>query len=306
MVRTHRNSDEDGKNSGMLHDQSTVTNQIEQRGDPLPRVARSLNSGKRALKDDRTVGEFSNDLKPRAMSKRIHRVQRSNETTTVPVAEEETTGSNRSAQVKEEEHQDSVDLERLGRIPEGPEEINECQEYTEEEKEKNVAFCCYICTCSDKRKAKVDDFANDAFVQSGAGGLFHRRCCHKQYVLPPDFHWKPVFEAASFQWEENLVNEELKAPEWPKSMDKALRRRIMEESTTYSNDLKKAYTDKNNGANCACARLQRFGRGLTCIAYFLRHHQAVLSSSEYNTARLQFRKLPNANRPAVVLVCTAA
>lgn len=89
-----------------------------------------------------------------------------------------------SARVHEEEQQN---------IPPG---------MTDEEMEKQIAFCCFNCYCPNDHRAKVP--SDDRFIISSSNGLYHRRCCHGVIDAPRD-DWCSPFEDALFYCEDALI-----------------------------------------------------------------------------------------------------
>lgn len=63
---------------------------------------------------------------------------------------------------------------------------------TNEDMEKQVAFCCCRCFCPEEDKNQIP--VDDPFIQEGEARLYHRRCCHKVYHPDPD--WMSPYQKA--------------------------------------------------------------------------------------------------------------
>jgi len=82
---------------------------------------------------------------------------------------------------------------------------------SEEEAELLAPFCCAVCACSDqqKRKVETDRYHNFNWFQlDDLEGVWHRRCCHKQYKINSESFTLPFLRA-------NTLTEQLMFSEKP-------------------------------------------------------------------------------------------
>ena len=54
--------------------------------------------------------------------------------------------------------------------------VQKARDWTDEEIEEKLAFCCSVCKCSEDRKARIP--ADDEYIQATEDLFWHRKCCH--------------------------------------------------------------------------------------------------------------------------------
>ena len=76
--------------------------------------------------------------------------------------------------------------------------------YSDDEIEDQLAFCCYKCGCSEKKRQQFED---DPYICPDQTSLWHRRCCHDAWAQEFQQNWLPPYDVAMIKAEDVLLQE---------------------------------------------------------------------------------------------------